>query len=216
MVASCTPWDASVTVSRSGHFVALMRLRNSVSSASGKFTLNGRIGVLSLPVCCATEVMALFLLKRKKEKNRARNNRCRCGRDHTRAGRSAVLHRGAGTGPDSPGLFTGRHADSTASASIALAKLARAPQRNATASGAGVSARPYIRLSAQGPALGSESAKPRATRSSRGACTESARHRRAPKPPFATGGFGSRWSHSAPSGQYRTLTGGIDTILPGG
>src|SRR5882672_4025139 len=68
MKASCTPWDASVTVSRSGHFVALRRLRNSVSSASGKFTLNGRIGVLSLPVCCATEVMALFLLERKKRK----------------------------------------------------------------------------------------------------------------------------------------------------
>jgi len=32
-----------VTVSRSGHFVAFIRLRNSVSSASGKFkTLNGR------------------------------------------------------------------------------------------------------------------------------------------------------------------------------
>src|SRR5882762_11956232 len=52
---------------------------------------------------------------------------------------------------DRPGLagsFTGRHPDSTARASIALAKLARAPQRNATASGAGVSARPYIRVSA--------------------------------------------------------------------
>src|SRR5688572_16255809 len=33
----------SLTVSRSGHFVALMRLRNSVSSASGTFTWNGRI-----------------------------------------------------------------------------------------------------------------------------------------------------------------------------
>src|SRR5882762_10865920 len=104
-----------------------MRLRNSVSSASGKFTLNGRMGVLSLPVCCATEVMALFLLERKKkQKQRARSNPCRCGRDHTRAGRSAVLHRGVGTDPDSPGSFTGRHADSTARASIALAKLARA------------------------------------------------------------------------------------------
>src|SRR5258705_197710 len=86
--------------------------------------------------------------KEKKKKKRARSNRCRCGRDHTRVGRSAVLHRGVGTGPDSPGLFTGRPADSTASASIALAKLARAPQRNAAASGAGVSARPYIRVSA--------------------------------------------------------------------
>src|SRR3977135_2673143 len=97
-----------------------MRLRNSVSSASGKFTLNGRMGVLSLPVCCATEVMALFLLEKKRKKKRARSNRCRCGRDHTRAGRSAVLHRGVGTGPDSPGSFTGRHADLTARASIAL------------------------------------------------------------------------------------------------
>src|ERR1700716_3497507 len=53
--ASCTPCDASVTVSRSGHLVALMRLRNSVSSASGTFTLRkGRIAVLSLPGCCAT------------------------------------------------------------------------------------------------------------------------------------------------------------------
>ena len=33
--SSCTPCDASVTVSRSGHFVALIRRRNSVSSASG-------------------------------------------------------------------------------------------------------------------------------------------------------------------------------------
>ena len=35
VVASCTPCEASATVSRSGHRVALMRLRNSVSSASG-------------------------------------------------------------------------------------------------------------------------------------------------------------------------------------
>ena len=39
--AEGTPWDVSVTVSRSGHLVALMRLRNSVSSASGTFTLQG-------------------------------------------------------------------------------------------------------------------------------------------------------------------------------
>src|SRR5579862_1682751 len=45
MVASCTPWLASVTVSRSGHLVALMRLRNSVSSASGTFTENGRMAL---------------------------------------------------------------------------------------------------------------------------------------------------------------------------
>ena len=35
---SCTPCDASVTVSRSGHLAASMRLLNSVSSASGTFT----------------------------------------------------------------------------------------------------------------------------------------------------------------------------------
>src|SRR5580693_8447712 len=46
IVASCTPWVASVTVSRSGHFVALMRLRKSVSSASGTLaTQNGLISV---------------------------------------------------------------------------------------------------------------------------------------------------------------------------
>ena len=41
-----------------------------------------------------------------KEKRRARSNRCRCGRDHTGERRSAVLHRGVGRGPGSPGLFT--------------------------------------------------------------------------------------------------------------
>src|SRR5207249_8033022 len=52
----------SVTVSRSGHFVALMRLRNSVSSASGTFiTRNGRIAALSLPVCSPSSAMALDL-----------------------------------------------------------------------------------------------------------------------------------------------------------
>src|SRR5260370_19155705 len=56
MVASCTPCDASATVSRSGHFVALMRLRNSVSSASGTFTRNGRIAcACSLPRCVALD-----------------------------------------------------------------------------------------------------------------------------------------------------------------
>src|SRR4249920_2551741 len=50
IVASCTPCDASVTVSRSGHFVAFMRLRNSVSSASGTLKPKGRtaVGVVSL------------------------------------------------------------------------------------------------------------------------------------------------------------------------
>jgi hypothetical protein len=38
----------AVTSSRSGHLVAFIRLRNSVSSASGTFTLNGRISVLPL------------------------------------------------------------------------------------------------------------------------------------------------------------------------
>ena len=47
MKASCTPCDESATDSFSGHLVALMRRRNSVSSASGTFTRNGRIGVLS-------------------------------------------------------------------------------------------------------------------------------------------------------------------------
>src|ERR1700736_853363 len=51
MVASCTPCDASATVSRSGHFVALMRVRKSVSSASGTFTRNGRIALL--PAVCS-------------------------------------------------------------------------------------------------------------------------------------------------------------------
>src|SRR5512146_809780 len=35
-----------------------MRLRISLRSASGKFTRNGRIAVLSLPVSCATLPMA--------------------------------------------------------------------------------------------------------------------------------------------------------------
>src|SRR5439155_4573509 len=58
-----TPWDASVTVSRSGHFVALMRLRSSVSSASGKFTWNGRIAFLSaacLPAGCVALVWVMM------------------------------------------------------------------------------------------------------------------------------------------------------------
>ena len=37
-----------LTVPLSGHLVAFMRLRNSVSSASGTFTLNGRISELPL------------------------------------------------------------------------------------------------------------------------------------------------------------------------
>src|SRR5262245_37243902 len=46
IVASCTPCDASVTVSRSGHCVALMRLRRSIRASSGTLTRNGRIAVL--------------------------------------------------------------------------------------------------------------------------------------------------------------------------
>src|SRR5712664_1449394 len=61
MKASCTPCDASVTVSRSGHLVALMRLRNSVSSASGISTRNGRIAVLSLRVCSVPLAIASAL-----------------------------------------------------------------------------------------------------------------------------------------------------------
>jgi len=46
-------------VSRSGHLVAFIRLRNSVSSASGKVTWNSRMAVLSLPACWAPSVMAV-------------------------------------------------------------------------------------------------------------------------------------------------------------
>ena len=42
------------TVSRSGHRVAITRLRNSLSSASGKLTSNGRTAVGSPPGCCLT------------------------------------------------------------------------------------------------------------------------------------------------------------------
>src|ERR1700730_4749953 len=43
MVASCTPCEASVTCSCSGHFVALMRRRRSTSASSGKLIEKGRI-----------------------------------------------------------------------------------------------------------------------------------------------------------------------------
>src|SRR5215813_2134995 len=55
--ASRTPCESSVTVSCSGHLVALMRLRNSVSSASGKPTRNQRMAS-SLPVHAAPSVIA--------------------------------------------------------------------------------------------------------------------------------------------------------------
>src|ERR1700692_789406 len=48
--------------SRSGHFVALMRLCNSVSSVSGTFTRNGRIAVLSSACslcCCLAPVVVM-------------------------------------------------------------------------------------------------------------------------------------------------------------
>ena len=59
---------ASVTVSRSGHFVALMRLRNSVSSASGTFTLkrtnrilvSGRLAAFLCSTGCSHGVVLLI------------------------------------------------------------------------------------------------------------------------------------------------------------
>ena len=47
IIASCTPWGASVTVSRSGHTVAFTRLRNSASSASGTLLRKGRMALPS-------------------------------------------------------------------------------------------------------------------------------------------------------------------------
>src|SRR3984885_7742675 len=49
MIASGTPCESSVTVSRSGHLVALIRLRISVISASEKPTWNG----LTAPFDCS-------------------------------------------------------------------------------------------------------------------------------------------------------------------
>src|SRR5262249_23245454 len=43
IVANCTPCVASPTCSRSGHFVATMRLRKSASSASAALKLKVRI-----------------------------------------------------------------------------------------------------------------------------------------------------------------------------
>src|SRR5260370_6678602 len=61
MVANCTPCDASLTVSRSGHFVALTRRRKSATSAAEKFTRNGRMAVLSVLVSWAAVVIASVL-----------------------------------------------------------------------------------------------------------------------------------------------------------
>src|SRR5262245_6966191 len=47
MVASCTPCDASDTVSLSGHLVALMPWRKPSRSACGTFTRNGRMASFS-------------------------------------------------------------------------------------------------------------------------------------------------------------------------
>src|SRR6266851_2028729 len=52
MVASCTPCVASATVSRAGHFVALMRRRRSTSASSGTWMEKGRIAsALVIPIC---------------------------------------------------------------------------------------------------------------------------------------------------------------------
>jgi hypothetical protein len=48
MVASCTPCEASVTVSLSGHFAATMRRRRSTSCSCGTLTRKGRMAVFSL------------------------------------------------------------------------------------------------------------------------------------------------------------------------
>src|ERR1700734_4491058 len=48
MLASCTPCDASVTVSRSGHFVALTRLRRSSSASWEAVKRKGRIALGSV------------------------------------------------------------------------------------------------------------------------------------------------------------------------
>ena len=58
MVASCTPCVASFTCSRSGQRVAFMRRRRSARSSSGKFTLKGRMAVLSV-VCSPPRCLAL-------------------------------------------------------------------------------------------------------------------------------------------------------------
>ena len=52
MVVSCTPWDASLTTSRSGQTVAFTRRRRSARAVSGKWIRNGRMAVAS-EVCVA-------------------------------------------------------------------------------------------------------------------------------------------------------------------
>src|SRR5262245_50431209 len=60
MKASCTP--CSGPVSFSGHLVALMRRRNSVSSASGTCTRTGRIAVLAVAVSRSSMTAVLACL----------------------------------------------------------------------------------------------------------------------------------------------------------
>jgi hypothetical protein len=55
--------ESSVTVSRSGHFAVFRRLRNSVSSAAGTFTRNGRTAVWPLPACRPPPVMTPILTR---------------------------------------------------------------------------------------------------------------------------------------------------------
>ena len=60
-----TPCESSVTVSRSGHLVAFMRLRNSVSSASGTLKRKGRtaVGVVSWVWVCITVLLCVGTLQ---------------------------------------------------------------------------------------------------------------------------------------------------------
>jgi hypothetical protein len=53
--------ESSATVSRSGHLVALTRLRRSLSSDSGNPTRNGRIAVFTPVACCPSSVMSMLL-----------------------------------------------------------------------------------------------------------------------------------------------------------
>src|SRR5262245_55207319 len=67
MVANCTPCEGSLTVSGSGHLVAVMRPRRSTSAASGTLTWNGRMAVFSVvgmdkaPFCCAVPIGTLVV-----------------------------------------------------------------------------------------------------------------------------------------------------------
>src|SRR6267142_1936171 len=70
MIFNCSmiePGHPCVTISRSGHLVALMRLRKSVICASGTFTLNGRIS----PAFVGASVIASNLLEEVSRPNEA-------------------------------------------------------------------------------------------------------------------------------------------------